>query len=245
MIGAAYQHRLGNERRYAKGAQCSVAAYISVPRLLVEAPIYNTQQAEYAIGRRRLGCRGVSPRHGSTAIEPGNPCQGVAAQQHTSTRTLHETPLAFFTNRRRAGGLMEEMDVHLWFGLSYASWLTIPRIVMESMPLRWQYAMVALLNEMDETFDWMPDDLRLYVTARKGSKFVALPSELCDYRHGSVEHLRRHPPAAEQGEGQLRIAQQANTAICPKCGSTNWEVNETFSQCHSCGWSDDTAGKRQ
>jgi hypothetical protein len=43
---------------------------------------------------------------------------------------------------------MEKMDFNLWFGLSYASWLTIPRIVLESMPEEWQCKMVELINDL-------------------------------------------------------------------------------------------------
>lgn len=44
-------------------------------------------------------------------------------------------------------------DIHTWFGLSYAQYLTIPRSVLQSMPLEWQYKFVELLEELDET-DW-------------------------------------------------------------------------------------------
>lgn len=47
-------------------------------------------------------------------------------------------------------------SLHLWWELSYASYLTIPRSVMQSMPDPWQAKMAALLNELDETIDWRP-----------------------------------------------------------------------------------------
>ena len=91
--------------------------------------------------------------------------------------------------------MQEEMDVTTFFGLSYASWLTVPRIVMESMPIEWQHKFVALLNEMNDTFDWMPDDLSLSVTGKRENKFVRLPFLLNDYRRGRIEHLRKRSPA--------------------------------------------------
>ena len=42
----------------------------------------------------------------------------------------------------------------LWFNLSYAQFLTVPRLVLESMPPEWQRKMAALLREMDATFDF-------------------------------------------------------------------------------------------
>lgn len=83
----------------------------------------------------------------------------------------------------------DDAPVSLWFGLSYANFLTLPRLVMESMPLQWQRTMARLLWEMDDTFDWRPVDGRYMVTyKRNDGRFDELP--LSDYRRGSVEHLR-------------------------------------------------------
>jgi hypothetical protein len=43
-------------------------------------------------------------------------------------------------------------DIHAWFGLSYASYLVIPRTLLQSMPGEWQLAFVALLEDLDEAF---------------------------------------------------------------------------------------------
>jgi hypothetical protein len=83
-------------------------------------------------------------------------------------------------------------EIHDWFELSYAQFLTIPRLVMQSMPREWQKKMVALLEEMDDTFDWRPGAGRYWVRLRDADgKFCDAP--LDDYRHGSIEHLRRCP----------------------------------------------------
>ena len=42
--------------------------------------------------------------------------------------------------------------VHGWFELSYANYLTIPRSLMQSMPVEWQQRMVACLEELDDAF---------------------------------------------------------------------------------------------
>lgn len=77
-----------------------------------------------------------------------------------------------------------------WFELSYAQFLTVPRLVMESMPTEWQRKMTALLQEMDETFDWRPSDGRYWVKLKDDNgRFAEAP--LGDYRRGSCEHLRR------------------------------------------------------
>lgn len=84
-----------------------------------------------------------------------------------------------------------------WFELSYAQFLTVPRLVMESMPLLWQKDMVALLEKMDDTFDWRPKEGRYWVKLKDGSgRFCDAP--LSDYRYGNIEHLRKakHTPQA-------------------------------------------------
>lgn len=91
-------------------------------------------------------------------------------------------------------GVIRQSPVHAWFGLSYASFLILPRLMMQSMPLDWQERMVALLRELDETFDWPEDlgEMRVRVEDEDG-EICHPPSWVCDYRRGSVEHLRRKP----------------------------------------------------
>ncbi len=40
--------------------------------------------------------------------------------------------------------------MHGWFGLSYASYLVLPRSLIQEMPEEWQKRMVELLEEWDE-----------------------------------------------------------------------------------------------
>lgn len=42
---------------------------------------------------------------------------------------------------------------HYWFGLTYASYLVLPRLMLESMPRRWQLKMIALLNQIPEKLE--------------------------------------------------------------------------------------------
>jgi hypothetical protein len=76
-----------------------------------------------------------------------------------------------------------------WFELSYAQFLTVPRLVMESMPYEWQLQMKVLLEEMDNTFDWRPLEGRYWVKL-KDDKGRYCDAPLQDYRHGDIEHLR-------------------------------------------------------
>ena len=56
----------------------------------------------------------------------------------------------------RNASLTEE-PIHVWFELSYAEYLTIPRSVLQSMPTDWQQRFVACLEELDAAVDWYPD----------------------------------------------------------------------------------------
>lgn len=88
--------------------------------------------------------------------------------------------------------IYKENPVHDWFGLTYANWLTVPRVIMESMPLEWQQKMVALLEEMDEEFDWGSDDGAYQVSFKKNNgRFAPLPLKIQHYRRGTAEHMRR------------------------------------------------------
>ena len=65
-------------------------------------------------------------------------------------------------------------DLSCWFGLSYASFCTIPRVLMEAMPDEWQEKMAILLHEYEEEFPNQPD-LGTRVQITKGGKLVKTP----------------------------------------------------------------------
>lgn len=67
------------------------------------------------------------------------------------------------------------LDIHHWFGLSYSSYLVIPRSVMEAMPTEWQNRMLALMSEVEETFDLSDAPESYTVNARKGNRFISDP----------------------------------------------------------------------
>lgn len=80
----------------------------------------------------------------------------------------------------------------LWgyFGLSYSSWVTLPRVLMHEMPSAWQDKMAGLLEEFDETFPDFTGELQLYVNATgKNGKYAALPEHLNNYRHPNYEKI--------------------------------------------------------
>jgi hypothetical protein len=72
--------------------------------------------------------------------------------------------------------------IHLWFELSYAQYLTIPRSVMQAMPHEWQVRMAECLQQLDNTIDWRPKEGRYWVKLKDGNgRYVHDP--LMNYRH--------------------------------------------------------------
>lgn len=88
----------------------------------------------------------------------------------------------------------ESSALQLWFNLSYASWLTLPRVLMEAMPVEWQDKMAALLNEYSEAFPNQPDiGTRVQVTDGAGH-LIKTPHWLINYRRPDrkkIEELRQ------------------------------------------------------
>lgn len=82
-------------------------------------------------------------------------------------------------------------DVHDWFGLSYSSYLCLPRSLMQEMSPAWQHQMVALLEQMHEEF---PEEYSSYAVFKRdldSGRFVSDP--LRKYRHpdqGAIDAAR-------------------------------------------------------
>ncbi|MEM9043529.1 MAG: hypothetical protein AAGC81_02455 [Pseudomonadota bacterium] len=71
-----------------------------------------------------------------------------------------------------------------WFGLSRASFLTLPRAMMHDMPDEWQAKMADLLKEWDEQWPNFPD-VELSATCREGGRLRSMPKDWLSYRHVS------------------------------------------------------------
>lgn len=79
----------------------------------------------------------------------------------------------------------------LWgyFGLSRASFVTLPRAFMHEMPDEWQAKMAALLHEWDETWNWPEETGTAIVCNRYENKFTAWPDWIVNYRHPMKRHI--------------------------------------------------------
>ena len=83
-----------------------------------------------------------------------------------------------------------------WFGLSRASFLTLPRVLMHEMPDDWQGRMAKLLEEYNEAFpnDWNGIDSTRVQAMNKG-KLVRWPEWIPNYRHPDKEAIAQLRPS--------------------------------------------------
>ena len=86
--------------------------------------------------------------------------------------------------------------VHGWFELSYAQYLTVPRSVLQSMPLEWQRRFVRCLRELDDAIDWRPKQGQYWVQLR------AAPKDGSEHGRGVL----MHDPFMDYQRGRRRIA---------------------------------------
>jgi hypothetical protein len=86
---------------------------------------------------------------------------------------------------RDEDGAYVESPVHGWFELSHASWLTLPRVLMEAMPLDWQKKMVALLEEYQAAFP-NQSDIGTRVQITRDGRLTKMPEWLTSYRRPDI-----------------------------------------------------------
>lgn len=70
----------------------------------------------------------------------------------------------------------------MWFGMSRASFLILPRAGMHQMPDDWQNKMSELLEQWDEAAV-NQTNLDFYAQARKDGKITPIPEWIKQYRH--------------------------------------------------------------
>jgi hypothetical protein len=70
--------------------------------------------------------------------------------------------------------------IHNYFELSYAQYITIPRTVLQSMPVEWQIRFVECMTELDKLIDWRQN----YYTYLRDKKGRFMNDPLADYERG-------------------------------------------------------------
>lgn len=77
----------------------------------------------------------------------------------------------------------------LWFELSRASWLTIPRVLLHDMPDDWQYKMAELLEEYDRTYTNWPLGIESRVQITDSGRLTSRHNWLLNYRRPEKDKI--------------------------------------------------------
>lgn len=85
--------------------------------------------------------------------------------------------------------IQRDTDGETWdyFGLSYAHWLVLPRVALQSMPLEWQEQFFALVREMEDTLEYPEGYTGRFAVSmrdRDGKKFAK--NTFPHYRHSRL-----------------------------------------------------------
>lgn len=88
------------------------------------------------------------------------------------------------------GAIDCDSPIHDWFELSYAQYLTIPRSVLQSMPIKWQKKFVKCLEELDDSIEWRPEEGRYWVQL-KDAKGRYKQDPFMEYRHSIKIKLKQ------------------------------------------------------
>lgn len=94
--------------------------------------------------------------------------------------TQEHTPLPYCERDPKTDADFCEQDVHGWFQLSYASYLVLPRVLMQEMDAEWQHAVVNLLEQAHREFPNSPSTYTVLLRDESG-RFISDP--LRNYRY--------------------------------------------------------------
>lgn len=104
------------------------------------------------------------------------------------SQTQRDAELLLAEQTTESGDYDYRSDLQCYFGLSYASWLTIPRVLMQAMPPDWQKRMAVLLHEYDDAIQ-NPPNFSTSVNVSQDGKRVKTPAWLNNYRHPDREMI--------------------------------------------------------
>lgn len=83
-----------------------------------------------------------------------------------------------------------------YFGLSRASWLVLPRVLVHGMPDEWQGRMAALLDEFHATYTNVPA-YEVHVQLKQSGRFIKMP-DWVGYRHPDMAVIERFKGVASE-----------------------------------------------
>jgi len=82
----------------------------------------------------------------------------------------------------------QSSHIHVWFELSYAHYLVLPRSLMQAMPVEWQARMVECLREMMEATRKLELNDKYEVLLR-GERGLIVDDPYREYRRPVIDRL--------------------------------------------------------
>lgn len=79
---------------------------------------------------------------------------------------------------------MDKEIIQEFFGLSYANYLVIPRVVLQSMPDWWQEQFLELLDQIPETIDELTEPAGGYTVHAKDEEGRFVEDPFSNYERG-------------------------------------------------------------
>lgn len=80
--------------------------------------------------------------------------------------------------------IRREGPINNAFGLTYASFVVLPRTVLMDMPIEWQEKFIELMDELNDTFDYEEKlQMDIEVSVKKNNKYAKMPEWIYKYRH--------------------------------------------------------------
>ena len=91
----------------------------------------------------------------------------------------------------------ESFKMESVWGLSHANYLTLPRSIIQEMPIEWQDTLAGLLNELGDTVESFVEEGQSYWVElgeesrksdedlKEGEEHIVYPDKLIEYKHGN------------------------------------------------------------
>jgi hypothetical protein len=126
---------------------------------------------------------------------------------------------------RLDAGHADREAIHRHFSLSYANYLVLPRTLLQSMPDEWQARFVALLDEMDDAFQHVPQAEGYKVEAATQREVSDLDEGQLEVEGDELVMLPVVDPVPHYDRGRTRIEPQVHR--CDNC--EGYDVNSCLS----------------
>jgi len=94
-----------------------------------------------------------------------------------------------------------EQHIHAWFGLTYASYLVLPRSLLEAMPGTWQIRFIEAMKEFDDAFKYPKEDhsYKVQLQICIDGEDVNMQDPLADYKY--PPDLKHYKTGGRVGSG--------------------------------------------